>query len=175
MPNINICLNKTVVFKNAMKKRKENEEIQKMFKKNEKKMKDKCIYDNVEEYIKKSNTKNELDIFHEEFALYKLKNNIAVFREINEKEWEEVDKFILLYSLKIASEKKVQKVITDYGIVKGYVRLIDFYKNDCQSEAFKNEREIMNYIVCQGEDAIALDMVFAIFRDIIISTGTEWW
>jgi hypothetical protein len=173
MSNINVCLNKTVIFKNAMKKRKENDEIQKMFKKNEKK--DKCIYDNVEEYIKKSNTKNELDVFHEEFALYKLKNNIAVFREINEKEWEEVDKFILSYSLKIALEKKIQKVINDYGIIKGYVRLIDFYKNDCEAEAFKNEQDIMNYIVCQGEDAIALDMVFAIFRDIIISTGTEWW
>jgi hypothetical protein len=170
-----ICLNKTVVFKNAMKKRKETDEIQKRFKKNAKKVKDKCIYDNVDEYIEKSNSKNELDIFHEEFAMFKLKNNIAVFRDINEQEWEKVDKFILFYSLKMALEKKVKKVIMDYGIIKGYVRLIDFYKNECGVATLKNEQCIMNYIVCQGEDAIALDMVFAIFRDIVMTTGTEWW
>ena len=59
-------------------------------------------------------------------------------------------------------------VIMDYGITRGYVCLIDFYKNECGVTALQNEQYIMNYIVCQGDDAIALDMVFAILRDIVI-------
>lgn len=154
-----------------------------VFKKNKKekplvkgsKLKDKCIYDNVDEYIDKSKTVSELDIFCEEFALFKIKNNIAVFREINENEWKSVDKYLLYYSLNIVFQKKEQKIIMEYGIIKGYVRLIDFYKNESQIESFKSEKEIMDYISCQGEDAIKLDMVFAILRDVVNTVGVSWW
>jgi len=130
----------------------------------------------VEEYIKQPNVANELDIFREEFAIFKLKNNIAIFAEITDEDWGKVDNFLLYYSLKLASEKKVLRVITEYGIMKGYNRLMDFYKNETQMDLFKNEYEILNYVHKNtGNDAISTDMVFAILRDEVSSVGLRWW
>jgi len=50
--------------------------------------------------------KNELDIFHEEFAIFKLKNNISIFQDIKTDEWQKVDKFISLYCCQITKDKK---------------------------------------------------------------------
>ena len=130
----------------------------------------------VEEYIKQPNVANELDIFREEFAIFKLKNNIAIFAEITDEDWGKVDNFLLYYSLKLASEKKVLRVITEYGIMKGYNRLMDFYKNETQMDLFKNEYEILNYVHKNtGNDAISTVMVFAILRDEVSSVGLRWW
>lgn len=126
-------------------------------------------------YTEKKKIRNELDIFYEEFAIFKLKNNIAIFRDIYVDEWQQVDRFISLYCCQIAQSKKMEKIIIEYGITKSYARLIDFYKNESYIQTFKDEKEILDKILTQGHTAIEMDIVFAIFRELANYTSTYWW
>jgi len=119
--------------------------------------------------------KNELDIFHEEFAIFKLKNNISIFQDIKTDEWQKVDKFISLYCCQIAKDKKMGKIIIEYGTIRSYARLIDFYKNESNIVKFKDEKEIFQKISTQKNTTIEMDTVFAIFRELASYTSSYWW
>ena len=112
---------------------------------------------------------NEIDIFVHKFTKFQYENNIGDVSEtmMDPEKWISVDTFIFQYIYNIACQNKLEKVIHDYGIANGMVRLFDFYKRDLCINIMQSDSDIINYISKQTNKSINTDMVLAILRESI--------
>jgi hypothetical protein len=111
---------------------------------------------------------NEIDIFVDQFTKFQYENDIGdVSETMNPEKWIDVDTFIFKYIYDLACQNKLRKVIYDYGIANGMVRLFDFYKRDLCINIMQSDSEILEYISKQTNESINTDMVLAILRESI--------
>lgn len=111
---------------------------------------------------------NEIERFVDQFAEFQFENNIGEISEtMNPDKWIEVDTFIFRYIYDLACNNKIRKVIYDYGIANGMIRLFNFYKKDLCINIMQSDSEIIDYISKQTNESINTDMVLAILRESI--------
>lgn len=111
---------------------------------------------------------NEIERFVDQFTEFQFENNIGEISEtMNPDKWIEVDTFIFRYIYDLACNNKIRKVIYDYGIANGMIRLFNFYKKDLCINIMQSDSEIIDYISKQSNESINTDMALAILRESI--------
>ena len=125
-------------------------------------------YEEKESYNMNYEENDEIRKFVDSFNTFQWENNIGIVSEsMDPEKWIEVDTFLFKYIYKLSCENKIKKIIYDYGIVKGLVRLFEFYKKDLCIGVLQYDSEIMEYISTQTDNSINTDMTLAILRESI--------
>ena len=125
-------------------------------------------YEEKGSYIMNYEENDEIRKFVDSFNTFQWENNIGIVSDsMNPEKWIEVDTFIFRYIYKLSCENKIKKIIYEYGIAKGLVRLFEFYKKDLCIGILQKDCEIMEYISNQCDNSINTDMALAILRESI--------
>jgi len=109
-----------------------------------------------------------VEIFKRDLLNFQYKNNIeAISPNMSIQTWIIINKYIFEYMHQLTLINKIEDMIFEYGITKGFETLIKFYKYNISIMASRSDDEVIKYIYSHPISAIYADMSLAILRDAI--------
>jgi len=109
-----------------------------------------------------------IETFKKDFLNFQYKNDIgAISPNMSIQIWICINNYIFQYLYQLTHTNKIEAMIFEYGITKGFATLINLYKYNISIMASYSDNEIIKYIYSHPISAIYADMSLAILRNAI--------